>query len=235
MKDLTAILLGYGGLLIGYGSPLIAYFLLRERAQRNSSDGPIIQIHWWKFYCWFLSAGLFMGAGLWTVSTASLFANLVSSLDETCPLLITPDECHSAAQTWKPSCVGLAEFALAAFITIAYTTYAEAKRTAAPPPERAYPLVILTCSHCLLVVSWLLCTPLTYPLQFFSFVGTKYWTSVSSAFAFVAVVAYIFGTTLWIIALVRTFYAWRRRSRNRTPAGDQWPGEPERDFVLQEV
>lgn len=234
MQDLTAILLGYGGLLIGYGSPLIAYFTLRKKAQRNFPGRPIVQIPWWKLFCWFLSSRLFLGASMWTVATASLFANLVSSLDETCPFLITPDECRRAAHVWQLFCVGLVEFALAAVTIIAYTTYAEANRTASPP-ERAYPLMVLTCSHCLLVVSWLLCTPLTYPLNFFSFVGTKRWTSASSAFAFVAIVAYIFGTALWIIALIRVFCAWWRRSMSRIPAGDQWPGEPERDFVLQEV
>lgn len=234
MQDLTAILLGYGGLLIGYGCPLITYLLLHKKAERNSPDRSIIRLPWWKLFSWFLSAGLFIGASLWTVVIAHLFADLVSSLDETCPLLITPDKCRRAAQVWQSTCVGLAEFAFAAFVIIAYTTYAEAKRTASPP-ERAYPLVILTCSHCFLVVSWLLCTPLTYPLRLFGFVGTRYWTNASSGFAFVAIAAYIFGTALWIIALVRVFYTWWCRSRNRATAGARWTEEPGRDFVLQEV
>lgn len=174
-----------------------------------------------------------MGAALWTVAIAELFANLVLSLDEICPSLITQDECYGAALDWQELCVVVGEVAFTAFFITVCAIFREAKRTSLP--EYSYSLPILTCSHCLLVVSWLLCTPLTYPLRLFSLSGTDHWISVSLVFALVAVLTYIFGTTLWIIALAKVFYAWRRTSRDRTSAGAQWPGGPETDIVLQEV
>lgn len=232
MQDLAAILLAY--LLIGYGSSLATYLILRRTAHRDSAGRPIIQIPSWKISCWLLTVGLFSGATEWIIAIASLFADLVSSLNETCPLLIRQDECRRAALDWQTTCVWLVEGACAAFCIIIATTHAEAKRTESPP-ERAYPLVLLTCSHCLLVASWLLCTPLTYRLKLFSLVGPKHWTTVSSAFAFAAIMAYIFGTALGVIALIRVVYAWRRRARDRTPAGAQWSGDLESDVVLQDV
>ena len=233
MQTLTAILLAYGGLLVGYGSPLITYLILRRKARKESAGRPIIHIQWWKSFCWFLSAAFFMGAALWTVTIAQLFANLVLSLDEICPSLIAQDECYSAALDWQELCVVVGEVAFTALFITVCTILREVKRTSLP--EYSYTLPILTSSHCLLVVSWLLCTPLTYPLRLFSLSGTDRWKSVSLSFALVAVLTYIVGTTLWIIALIKVFYAWRRTSRDRTSAGAQWPGGPETDIVLQDV
>lgn len=235
MQDLTAILLGYGGLLVGYGSPLLAYLILRRKAQRNSAGRPIMQIESWRSFCDVLSVGLFLGAMLWVVCIADLFADLVLSLRDICPSLVTPDECSRAALNWQTTCVGLAEAACTALIIILCTIYAEAKSTTEPPPERLYQLVLLTWSHSLLVVSWLLCSPLTYPLKPFGLIGATHWTSVSSVFAFSAILTYIVGAALWIIALVKLFYAKRRMSRNGNPTGAQWPGGSERDVMLQDV
>ncbi|CAF9942251.1 MAG: hypothetical protein ALECFALPRED_009631 [Alectoria fallacina] len=195
MHDLTTILLAYGGLLVGYGSPLVTYLILRSKAQKAAAGRPIIQMPWWKVFCCFLPTGLFIAGGLWAVAIALSYPDLVSSFDELCPSLIMQDQCGRAALNWQAACVGLGEGAVAAFVFIVGATHTEVKRTATTP-ERFYPLVILTCSHCLLVVSWLLCTPLATPLKIFNLVGSKNWTSVSSAFAFFAMTAYIFGTAL---------------------------------------
>ena len=147
MQDLAAILLAY--LLIGYGSSLATYLILRRTAHRNIACRPIIQIPSWNISCWLLTVGLFSGATEWIIAIASLFADLVSSLN---PLLIPQDECCRAALDWQTSRVWLVEGACAAFCIIIATTHAEVKRTESPP-ERVYPLLLLTCSHCLLVAS----------------------------------------------------------------------------------
>ena len=234
MHDLTTALLIHGGLLVGYGSPLITYFILRRKALRSAAGRPTIQLPWWKSVCKFLSIGLFTGAIVWIVTIAVLFANLVSSMNEICPSLVTPDECSRATLQWQATCIGLIECACAAISIILWTVYAESNRTESPP-ERAYPLVLITISHCLLVASWDMCTPLIFSLKAFGIIGTKYWIAVSSTFVFISILAYIIGTTLWIIALIRVFCAWRCRSRSETPAEEQWPGESERDVVLQEI
>ena len=157
-----------------------------------------------------------MAGGLWTTVTFALsYDHLVSSLDGLCPSLITQDQCLRAALNWQTVCVVLGEGAVTAFVFSVGATHAEVKRTATTP-ERFYPLVILTFPHCLLVVSWLLYTPLATPLKIFSLVESKNLTSVSSAFAFFAIMAYMFGTALWIIALVRVFFACRC-TRGTTP------------------
>ena len=234
MQDLTALLLAYGGLLVGYGIPIVTYIILRRKAQRQSAGRRIIQIRWWRSFSWLLSGGMLVGAASWTAAIASLFAHLVSSLDEICPSLITQEECSRAASDWETACVVLVEMACAAFIIIVRTTYKEAKSTERSA-ERSHPLVILACSHWLLVVSWLLTSPLTYPQKLFSLIGTNHWTSASSAFAICAILTYILGSTLWIIGFIRIFCAWRRKSRNRTRAGAQRSVGPERDIALEEV
>ena len=233
MQDLSAILLGYEALFVGYGASLLTYFILRRKAKRNSGGQSIIQIKWWRYLCYSLYTGLFSGAIIWSVLIAILFADLVSLLDQICPALITPDACRYATLNWRMICIALGEVAAAAFILIVYTTLMEAKRTVSTP-ERSYPLAILTSSHFLLVVSWLLCTPLTYPLKLFSLTGTKSWTRASFAFAALAVSAYSFGTALWIIALLRVFYTCRHRSRNRSPDRAQWFGGTEAHVAQQE-
>lgn len=158
-----------------------------------------------------------------------------SFLDETCPSLILQEECRRAASQWQLTCAGIGTFAFAAFILIVSETRAQAERTASDP-EPSHPLGLLAYSHCSLVVSWLLCTPLMYPLKLFSLFGTPDgWTAMSIVFAVGAITAYISGTTLWMLELVRTFCAWRRMWRNRTPAGAESPGGSERDVALQDV
>lgn len=218
MQDRTAILLGYGSLLAGYGFLILTYLVVRRKAQRDSAGRPIVEIQGWKSFSSFLCAGLLLGANSWTITLAYVFANLVPSLDETCRSLITQTECRRAVWNWQLICVAVGVFAVAAFVVIVRETKVEAERTASPP-ERSYPPMLLACSHCLFVVSWLLCTPLTYPLKVFNLVGRNHWAVVSTVFAFCAITAYISGTAQWIIALVRIFYAWRRRSRNGTLAG----------------
>ena len=234
MQDLTTTFLVQGGLLVGYGSPLIAYLFLRRKARRTSAGRPIIQIQWWNSVCGFLCAGLLAGAIAWIIAIATLFAGLSYSLDDICPSLITQDECSRAKLHWDNICAGLIECGCAAIVFIMWMAHAAAKWTDSSP-ERTFPLILLTCSHCLFVASWLSCAPLNYSLEVFSIIGTKYWTAVSSAFAFLAILAYILGTTLWMLASISVFYAWRRRRRNRAPAQAPWPGEFERDLVLLEM
>lgn len=234
MQDRTAIILAFGSLLLGYGPPWAAYLILRRKAQRSRPGQPILLIPWWTLYCWFLSAALFLGASLWTTAIGNLLANLITSSGETCRSLTTQDQCRRAALNWQEACIGLGEGAVGAFLVVVCTTRAEAKRSAAPP-ERGYPFVVLAWSHGLLVVSWLLCSPLAYPLELSKLVGTERWPSVSIAFAFISITAYICGTALWIIALVRVYYARPGSSRIRNPAGENLPGGSERDVVLQEV
>lgn len=234
MQAFNAVLLSYGGLLVGNGLPLVAYLILRRKAQRDSAGRPILRIHWWKSFCYFLSRALLLIAMGWSVAIAKLFADLVLSLDEVCPSLITQNECYSAASSWQTLCITVVEVALAVFVLTIGLVSREATRTDSPP-ERSYPLPVLTCSHILLIVSWLLCTPLSYPLKLFSLTGASHWIDASLVLAIIAVFAYIFGTALWIAAFARIFFAWRYQSRNRTPARPQWPGETERDIALQEI
>lgn len=132
IKDLTAIPLAYGGLLSRYRSPLVTYLTLRRKAQKASTGRPVMQVPWWKSFCWFLSAGLIIGAA-WTSDIAVLFADLVSALDEICPILSTLDECRRAALDWLAICLGLGGGTVVTFIIIR-TTYA---RNAARRPQSA--------------------------------------------------------------------------------------------------
>ena len=177
---------------------------------------------------------MFIGATIWTIAIPVLFADLTPSLHENCPLLITPDECLRAVWDWRVTCIGLAEVACAAAFIIIDTAYDEATSNASPLGAY-YPFLILTYSHYFLVISSLLCMPLTYPLELFSVTGPIHWVGVSCVIAFFAIIAYIFGVTFWIIALVKIFYRWGWVSRNGIPAGAQRPERPEGDFVLQEV
>ena len=173
-----------------------------------------------------------MGTAEWTIAIATLFNSL--SLDDTCPTLITQDECHRAVLDWQRYRIGLFAGAGVAFFIILVTTYVEAKRTQAYP-ERCYPLGVLVLSHCLFVVSWSLCTLLASPSILFDLAGTEHWVAVNSNLGFFAVTMYTFGVALWIIALVRVFYACWRTARERTPARALSLGESERDVVLQDV
>lgn len=235
MQDFIANLLSYGGLLFGYGLALAAYLRLRIKAQRESAGRPIFQVQRWKSFCYFLSRALLMVATIWSIAIALSFADLVLSLDEVCLSLITQDECYGAASSWQQNCIIVADVAFPVFVLTVGIVLREAKCTDSPP-EHSYSLPVLTCSHFLLVVSSLMCTPLSYPLKLFNLTGTNHWISASLVLALIAVLAYILGTALWIVALARIFFAWRHRSRNRTPAGwPQWPGGLERDIALQEV
>ena len=233
MQELSAILLGFGALLVGYGASLLTYFILRGRAKRDSGGQPINQIEWWRYLCCSLYTGLLSGAIIWSVCIAILFANLVPFLGQVCPALITLDECHYATLNWKMICIALGEVAVAACILILYMTMMEVRRTVSTP-ERSYPLAVLTWSHSLFVVSWLLCTALTYPLRLLSLTGTHSWIQVSYAFGAFAVSAYTFGTALWIVALLRVCYMCRDRSRNRTPDRAQRFGETGTHAAQQE-
>ena len=230
MQVHTAILLSHGGLLVGYGVLLLAcLFVLHREAQRDSGGRTIIQIIRWQKICLALHTVLFSGAFMWILYIAIVFAHLVPYMDQICPTLIAPDDCLHAALTWRVICILLGEIALAAFIVIVYKIR---KRTVSPP-ERAWPLAALTWSHILLVVSWQLCTPLNYPLEVSSLIGTRAWTRVSSGFAAGSITAYTFGTALWIIALFRAFYTCRHRLRNGSFDGALGVGETE-EHVGQE-
>lgn len=233
MQDLRAILLCYATLLVGYGATLFTYFIMRRIAKRDSDGQPIIQIKWWRILCCYFYTGLFLGAIIWSVCIAILFADLVPFLDQICPALITLDECRYATLNWRMICIALGEVAAAAFILIVSITLMEAKRTVSTT-ERCYPLAVLTWSHFLLVVSWLLCTPLTYPLELFNLTGANSWIRVSYAFGALAVSAYTFGTALWIIALLRVFYTCRLRSRGGTRDEAQGFGGTEAHVAQQE-
>ena len=235
MQDFDVTLLTFGGLIFGYGLLLVAYLRLRRKAQRDSAGRPIRQIQSLESSCYSLSRILLLVAMMWSVLIPLSFADLVLSLDEVCPSLITQDECYGAASSWRENCITLAEVAFAVFILTVGIVLREAKRNDSSP-ERSHPLPVLTSSNFLLVVSWLMCDLLSYPLKLFHLTGTNHWISASLALAFIAVLAYIFGTALWIAALARIFFAWRHKSRNRTPARQpQWPGGLDRDIALQEV
>ena len=206
MQNLNTNILACGSVLLsGYVSLLVGYSVLRWKAQRISAGRPINEIPWWNSFCTSLSIALFALAVLWTVDLAALFADLADSMNTICPLLVAPDKCHHAALDWHLLCVAIGCVAAISFTILIYTTYAEATRTVTSPLERSYPFLLLSCSHCFSAASLLLCVPLLYPAKFFALVGPSHWTSASATFAFLAVVAYTFGTALWVVAAVRVF------------------------------
>ena len=204
MQNPNTNILALGSVLLsGYASLLVGYSVLRWKAQKVSNGRPITEIPWWNSFCTSLSIALFALAILWTVDLAALFADLADSIDSICPDLITPDKCHHAALNWHLLCIAIGCIAAISFTILLYTTYTEATRTVSAPSERAYPFLLLSCSHCCSAASLLLCVPLLYPEKLFALVGPSQWTRASAAFAFLAVVAYTFGTALWIVAAVR--------------------------------
>ena len=198
----------FGGVLLsGYVSLLVGYSLLRKKAQNVSDGRPITEVPWWTSFCSSLSAALFALALLWTVDLAALFAELADAMNAICPLLITPDNCYHAALHWHLLCVAIGCVAVIAFTILIYTTYTEATRTvSAPSEQRSYPFLLLSCSNFFSTASLLLCVPLLYAEKLFDLVGERFWTSASAAFAFLAVMAYTFGTALWLVAAVRRFF-----------------------------
>lgn len=233
MKDLIASPIALGALLLGYVSLVLGFLILRRKARRTFSRQPVRQIPWWKRVCWYLCAGLVAGAIAWIGANADLFAGLVSSLDEICPSLVPQAECDRATDLWQDMCIALMECAGVIIVIIAWIARGAANWTQ-PNSDHFYPIFLLASSHCLLVASWLLCIPLMYPLQVFGIIGKRHWIDVSSMFAFFAVLGYMIGTALWILALISILYAWRSRPRNRTPAGEQWPGGLERELIRLE-
>lgn len=230
MQDLTASSIVLAGLLLGYSSLLLGFLILRRKARRTFTRQPVRQIEWWKQVCGFLCAGLHVGAIAWISAIADLFAGLGSSLDELCPSLISQAECIRATLRWQNISKGLVECGCAAIVIIAWITRCAAN-WAVSNSDHFYPIFLLASSHCLLVASWLFCAPLKYPLKLFILIGEQYWISVSSTFAFLAILVYIIGTSLWILASISVFYAWRCRPRDRTPAGERLPEELERDLI----
>ena len=232
MQDL-AFILGHGALILGYCSSILAFFLLHNRARKSSPDCPMLQIHWWKLFVRYLCAALLVGAIGWIIGIAHLFAHLTSSLNGICTTHVTPEACTRAASNWQTITALLVENGILAMVVIAIVTYAEAKRTEAPP-ERSYPLVLLTWSHGLLVNSWLLCTPLQHSLKVFSLVGTNYWIAWSLIMALFSILAYIIGITLWILAVVRLYFAWLRTEMDRS-SGEERGIDRGRDIVLSDL
>lgn len=247
MLDLEIAVIVLGSL---YVSLLIGFLVLRRKARRTFSDRPTRHIEWWKRVCGCLCALLLAGAIPWIGVNAALFARLVSSLDEICPSLLSQDKCDLATAHWQSLCILLSEGVCAAILIIAWFTRAAAKYTE-PNSDHFYPLSILTASHCQFVTSWILCAPLIYPLEFFNTIGKRHWVGMSLSLAFFAVLQYIFGTTLCILASIRIYYAWRSRPRDRTPqdrtpqdetpqdrtpqdrtpARRQWPRDLERELI----
>lgn len=206
MQNLNTNIIAFGSVLLsGYLSLLVGYSVLRRKAQEVSAGRPINEVPWWKSFCSWLSIALFALALLWTIDLALLFSDLADSTNAICPLLITPDECHHAALNWHLLCVAIGCVGAISFTILIYTTYTEATRTVSSPSERSYPFLLLSCSNCFSIASLLLCVPLLYPQKLFALVGSRYWTHASAAFAFLAVMAYTFGTALWIVAAVRVF------------------------------
>ena len=220
MQDLTVTLLGHGAVLLGYGFLILAYILLHKKARKTAPDYPILQISWWQSIVKYFCAALLAGAIAWIIGIAHLFARLTSSMKITCRTHISQLECFIAESDWESSTIALIQCGIAAIFIILLLTYAESRRTASPP-ERAYPLVLLIWSHGLLMISWFLCTPLRYSLVVFSLVGTEPWITASLIIAFIAILAYITGITLWIIAAVRVFFAWLRKEMNRSSGEEQ--------------
>lgn len=235
MEDLKTSLLVYGSLLMAYASPTTVYFLFRRRAQMLSNGQPIIQIPWWKFFCKCFCLALTFGAIAWIGTIGLLFGHLVHAMNRICPTLTSREGCGRATEGWHTASVLLIQCGCLAIIVIGYRTRAESNRTLQSPAESPYPLVLLICSHTLLVVSWIVCRPLRYSLEIFSIVGTNYWITASIACGFVAILAYIVGITLWAVALVRWYFAWLRGEGRRRPAETQGPRRTESPIDSFEV
>ena len=233
MQDLTVALLSHGALLLGCGSAILAYILLRKKARESSPDCPILQIGWWRLVVKCFCAALLAGAIIWTISIAYLFALFTSFINKTCTTDIARKECNRAASDWENITATLIECGILAMIIILMSTYVEAKRTASPP-ERSYPLVLLIWSHSLLMIVWFLCTPIKYSLKVFSLVGTEPWLAASLIIAFIAILVYITGITLWVIAVVRVFFAWLRKRMDRS-SGEEQGTDRGRDIELQDI
>lgn len=234
MQDLAKAVLVHGSLGAAYGFLTLTYLILRRKAQRDSASRSINELPWWKSYRRGLCAVMFIGAFIWTVSTADLFPRIVSSLKEICPSLITKNECSHVADNWQWICVGLAESTVAVIFVINRVIYDEA-RSRESTAEGTYRLELLFCSHCLLAISWFLCVPLTHPVDLFGLVGKRHWTVASSALAFFAVLAFEFGTALWIVALVKVIYAWRCASWRWPTTGALRAGGSNTEIALRNI
>ena len=233
MQELTATLLVHGILLAIYGSPLLVYLILRRKTQGNSAGRSIKR---WKLLRQYLCGKFLVTAVIWIVAIPYMFGHLIFSLDQICPSLVAPYACSPAMQGWQATCVALIECACALFIIILWVVYARGSRTESLlERELSYRLALLDCSHCLFVVSWLMCIPLVYSRNAFSPVRSRYWDALCAFYAVSAITAYITGICLWIIAPVLAFRVWRRTWRNWTPAEAQWPGASDRDIALQEL
>ena len=232
MEDHKILLLGQGALLLGHGVFIIGYFLLRKKARELSPDRSILLLGWWKSVLRFLCVVLLGGALAWTISNAVDFARLTSNMKTICLTHLTDEACARAIPQWKSLCSTSIEVSVLALFILLVSIYGEAKMTEAPP-ERAYPLAHLTWSYGMLLTSWMLETPLKYSLKAFSLQGTDQWTHSVYTFALVAILAYVLGSTLWITAVMRVFFAWLRKRIVRSPGEER--RDRGRDFVLQDM
>lgn len=233
MQDLTITLLVLGALLLGYGSSILAYILLRKKARKTVPVSPILILSWWKSVVQYLCAALLAGAVGWLIGLAHLFARLTSAMNGICTTHLAPEDCSLAALEWQKCAVVLTSCGILDMILILMDTYAESKRTRAPP-ERSYPLALLAWSHGLLVTSWILCMPLKHSLRVFGLVGTGYWIPASLIIAPTAIVAYMTGIGLWLVAAVRVFFAWWRKEVVRSSGGERGINRG-RDIELQDM
>ena len=216
MQDLTATLLAHGALLLGYGSLTLAYFLLRKKARNTFPTRPILQLTWWKVVSISLCEALLAGGLAWIIGMAHLFARLTSSMSRICTSHMSHRECADAASRWDNLTILLFYISCLTMGAILTVARGELYRTDTSPEGR-YPLVLLSCSHGFLVTSWLLCTPLKHSLELFGLVGQEQWVTASLFIALFAILAYIIGISLWIIAATRVHLAWlRSRQRDRS-------------------
>ena len=233
MQQLTRTLLLYGSIFASYGSLFLSYIMLCRKAKRDSAGGSTNLAQKLKEIRKISCAMLFAVAIVWIVAIAHQLAHLDSPWDGACLSLIPQDKCEGAVRGWKDYSVWLANCLLAAIFAVVLTIYAETANMESSE-KRSRPVTMLCCSHWLLFISWVLCSPLSDPLELLALVGPRHWTTVSLVLQFVAIVAYIVGITLWTIALIRVLYAWRRsRTTRRTDA--QWPRGSDRDIQLQDV
>ena len=233
MQDLKPTFLVLGALLLGYGSSILTYILLRKKALKTVPDLPILILSWWMTVVQFLCFALLAVAIAWLIGLAHLFARLTSLMNGICITHFAPEDCDFAALDWQKCVMVLTSAGVVDMILILWFTHKESKVTHAPP-ERTYPIAVLTWSHGMLVTSWILCTPLMHPLRVFGAVGPDSWIVTSMMIAPFAILAYVTGISLWLAAVVRVFFAWQRTEIGRSSGGQRGVNRG-RDFELQDM
>lgn len=219
-----------GGLLLVYSYLSLEFLVRRREARSTSSDGPVRQIGRWKRFCGHLCAVLLVGAIPWISAIPVIFASLGSSLNKFCPSLISQAECDRATLLWQQICSGLIGCACVAVVIIIWITQGAVNWTVSNS-DHLYPIFLLASSHGLLVISFISCEPLKYPLEAFSIIGKRHWSGVITTIAFFAILAYIIGGALWILASIKVLYVWLSGRRDNTITREQWPGEFERELI----